>query len=170
MRLDGSDTSERSIQGARDNLGAAGLEGDLRVGDARELAKLWPDHRFDAIVSNPPFGRRVGPNLGHQALFEALLDGIEQVTAAGARVALLVLWGAVALFFAFLAVVFVAVLILVAFWESRVLTASLLAVSFFALALIAAFVARHQIAAKPRPFDASLNELAKDREQLTPRP
>jgi len=86
------------------------------------------------------------------------------------RVALLVLWGAVALFFAFLSVVFVAVLILVAFWESRVLTASLLAASFFALALVTGLVARHQIAAKPRPFDASLNELAKDREQLTPRP
>ena len=86
------------------------------------------------------------------------------------RVALLVLWGAVALFFAFLAVVFIAVLILVAFWESRVLTASLLAVTFFALALVAGLVARHQIAAKPRPFDASLSELAKDREQLTPRP
>jgi uncharacterized membrane protein YqjE len=86
------------------------------------------------------------------------------------RVALLVLWGAVALFFAFLAVVFIAVLILVAFWESRVLTASLLAVAFFALALVAGLVARHQIAAKPRPFDASLSELAKDREQLTPRP
>ena len=86
------------------------------------------------------------------------------------RVALLVLWGAVALFFAFLAVVFIAVLILVAFWESRVLTASLLAVAFFAFALVAGLVARHQIAAKPRPFDASLSELAKDREQLTPRP
>jgi len=86
------------------------------------------------------------------------------------RVALLVLWGAVALFFAFLAVIFIAVLILVAFWESRVLTASLLAVAFFALALVAGLVARHQIAAKPRPFDASLSELAKDREQLTPRP
>ena len=86
------------------------------------------------------------------------------------RVALLLLWGAVALFFAFLAVVFIAVLILVAFWDSRVLTASLLAVSFFALALIAALVARHQLAAKPRPFDATLNELAKDREQLKPRP
>ena len=86
------------------------------------------------------------------------------------RVALLVLWGAVALFFAFLAVVFIAVLVLVAFWESRVLTASLLAVAFLALALVAGLVARHQIAAKPRPFDASLNELAKDREQLTPRP
>ena len=86
------------------------------------------------------------------------------------RVALLVLWGAVALFFAFLTVVFVAVLILVAFWDSRVLTASLLAASAFALALIAGFVARQQIAAKPRPFDASLKELAKDREELTPRP
>jgi len=85
------------------------------------------------------------------------------------RVALLVLWGAVALFFVFLTVVFVAVLILVAFWDSRVLTASLLAAFSFALALIAGLVARQQIAAKPRPFDASLNELAKDREQLTPR-
>jgi len=67
-------------------------------------------------------------------------------------------------------VVFVAVLILVAFWDSRALTASLLAVSFFAFALLAGLVARQQIAGKPRPFDISLNELAKDREQLTPRP
>jgi len=86
------------------------------------------------------------------------------------RVALLLLWGAVALFFVFLAITFVAITILVAFWDDhRLLAASLLAVSFLALALVASFAARNQIAAKPRPFDASLNELAKDREQLTPR-
>jgi uncharacterized membrane protein YqjE len=86
------------------------------------------------------------------------------------RVALLLLWGAVALFFVFLAITFVAITILVAFWDDhRLLAASLLAASFAALALVASFAARNQIAAKPRPFDASLNELAKDREQLTPR-
>jgi uncharacterized membrane protein YqjE len=86
------------------------------------------------------------------------------------RVALLLLWGAVALFFVFLAITFVAIAILVAYWDDhRLLAASLLAASFLVLALVASFVARSQIAAKLRPFDASLNELAKDREQLTPR-
>jgi len=49
------------------------------------------------------------------------------------------------------------------------LVAVLLAVSFLILALVAGFASWAQIAAKPRPFDASLSELAKDREQLTPK-
>lgn len=91
VRLHGSDTSERSVQGARENLLANGLDGDLRAGDARELSKLWAGRRFDAIVSNPPFGRRIGPHMGHEALFGALLDGIEEVSEPGTRVVLLVL-------------------------------------------------------------------------------
>jgi uncharacterized membrane protein YqjE len=87
------------------------------------------------------------------------------------RVALMLLWGAVALFFVFLAIAFLALLILIAFWDDhRLLVAALLAALFVVLALVAGFAARKQIAAKPRPFDASLNELARDREQLTPRP
>jgi uncharacterized membrane protein YqjE len=87
------------------------------------------------------------------------------------RVALMLVWGAVALFFVFLAIAFLALLILIAFWDDhRLLVAGLLAALFVVLALVAGFAARKQIAAKPRPFDASLNELAKDREQLTPRP
>ncbi len=87
------------------------------------------------------------------------------------RVALLLLWGAVALFFVFLAIAFLALVILIAFWdEHRLLAASLLAASFLVLALVAGFAAWSQIAAKPRPFDASLHELTKDREQLTPKP
>lgn len=86
------------------------------------------------------------------------------------RVALMLLWGAMALFFAFLAIAFVALLILIAFWDDhRLLVAALLAASFLVLALIAGFAAQKQIAAKPRPFDASLNELAKDNEELTPK-
>ncbi len=87
------------------------------------------------------------------------------------RVALMLLWGAAALFFVFLAIASLGLLILIAFWDDhRLLVAALLAASFLVLALVAGLAARKQIAAKPRPFDASLNELAKDREQLTPKP
>jgi len=87
------------------------------------------------------------------------------------RVALLLLWGAVALFFLFLAIASFAVLILIAFWDDhRLLVATLLALSFLVLALIAGAASWSLITAKPRPFASSLHELAKDREQLTPRP
>jgi len=87
------------------------------------------------------------------------------------RVALMLLWGAVALLFAFLAFAFLALLILIAFWDDhRMLVAALLTAAFLILALVAGFAARKQIAAKPRPFAASLNELAKDREELAPKP
>ena len=86
------------------------------------------------------------------------------------RVALLLLWGAVALFFGFLAIASFALVVLIAFWDDhRLLVAVLLAVSFLILALVAGFASWGQIATKPRPFDASLSELAKDREQLTPK-
>ena len=90
-RLHGSDTSARSVQGARENLAANRLDGELREGDARDLTSLWSGRRFDAIVSNPPFGRRIGPHMNHEALFGALLDGLMEVTTPTARVVLLVL-------------------------------------------------------------------------------
>ena len=87
------------------------------------------------------------------------------------RVALLLLWGAMALFFVFLGIIFLALVILIFFWDDhRVLVASLLAVVFIVLAVVAGAAAWRQIAAKPRPFDASLSELGKDREQLSSRP
>jgi uncharacterized membrane protein YqjE len=87
------------------------------------------------------------------------------------RVALMLLWGTVALAFVFLAIASLGLLILIAFWDDhRLLVAALLAASFLILALLAGFAARKQIAAKPRPFGSSLNELAKDREGLTQKP
>jgi len=126
---------------------------------------------------------RTGPELGlfgsAKALLATLIDIVHSRLALLStelqeeigRVALLLLWGAVALFFVFLAIAFFALLVLIAFWDDhRLLVAALLAASFLVLALVAGFAARNQITAKPRPFDASLDELAKDREQLTPRP
>jgi uncharacterized membrane protein YqjE len=86
------------------------------------------------------------------------------------RVALLLLWGAMALFFAFLGITFIGLLVVIAFWdEHRLLAAALLAGLFVALALVAAVAAWKQIGTKPRPFDASLSELVKDRDHLAPR-
>jgi uncharacterized membrane protein YqjE len=87
-----------------------------------------------------------------------------------ARVALMLLWGAIGLFFVFLAIMFAALLALIAFWDDhRLLTAALLAILFGLLAVIAGTAAWRQIVAKPRPFDASLTELGKDTEQLKAR-
>ena len=63
-----------------------------------------------------------------------------------------------------------ALLILIAFWDDhRLLAAALIALLFSALAVVAGIAAWRQIVAKPRPFDASLNELAKDEEELRAR-
>lgn len=84
-----------------------------------------------------------------------------------ARLVSLLVWGLVALFLAFTGVILSAVAFIVVFWDSnRVLAAGGLAVVFVVLAVIAVlgFIARAK--ARPRLFEASLEELAKDRNQL----
>ena len=84
-----------------------------------------------------------------------------------ARMVSLLVWGLVALFLAFTGVILSAIAFIVLFWDSnRVLAAGGLAVVFVVLAVIAVlgFIARAK--ARPRLFEASLEELAKDRNQL----
>ena len=97
------------------------------------------------------------------------LIGIE-VEEQFARLVSLLVWGLVALFFAFAGVILSAITVIVVFWDSnRVLAAAGLAAAFVLLAVIAVlgFVARAK--ARPRLFKASLDELAKDRSQLDSR-
>ena len=87
-----------------------------------------------------------------------------------ARLVSLLVWGLVAMFFAFTGVILSAIALIVLFWESnRVLAAAGLAMAFVLLAVIAVlgFVARAK--ARPRLFKTSLDELAKDRSQLDSR-
>jgi uncharacterized membrane protein YqjE len=84
-----------------------------------------------------------------------------------ARMVSLLVWGLVALFLAFTGVILSAIAFIVLFWDSnRVLAAGALAVVFVVLAVIAVlgFIARAK--ARPRLFEASLEELAKDRDRL----
>jgi len=61
MRITASDVSSISLEGARRNIQAAGLQDSIRLtkGDARFVSR-WLDDRPGLIVTNPPFGIRLG--------------------------------------------------------------------------------------------------------------
>ncbi len=81
------------------------------------------------------------------------------------------LWSLVALFFASLSVLMIAVTVLIVFWDTqRVLVAVLISVTFVALAAGAAFYARARVRSKPRFLSATLDELKRDREMLEREP
>lgn len=74
----------------------------------------------------------------------------------------------VALFCLGVGVVLLAMLIAVMFWEShRIVTLGLLTAVFLAAGAGLWGVAMHKLRNKPRLFEASISELAKDREKLS---
>jgi uncharacterized membrane protein YqjE len=88
----------------------------------------------------------------------------EEITRLGS----LLVWGYVALFFASLAVLFLALVILIACWDTpyRLLVAIGLAVLFLALAAVAVGFVVNLLKSKKRLFDASLGELERDEAEL----
>jgi len=84
-----------------------------------------------------------------------------------ARLATLLVWSIVALFLMFTAVILSAVAIIIVFWDSnRVLVAAGLAGTVAVLAVGAWLFVLSQLKARPRLFQSTLDELAKDRERL----
>lgn len=84
-----------------------------------------------------------------------------------ARLAILLVWSIVALFLVFTAVILAAVAIIIVFWDSgRVLVAFGLAGGVLVLAIGALLAVVAQLKSRPRMFQATLEELAKDRERL----
>ncbi|HQT00543.1 MAG: hypothetical protein B7Y26_09065 [Hydrogenophilales bacterium 16-64-46] len=76
----------------------------------------------------------------------------------------------VALFCFGVGVVLLAMLIVAAFWDThRLLALGVMGGAFLAAGLGAGAYTLRWNRTRPRPFDASLGELAKDRQQLTPR-
>jgi uncharacterized membrane protein YqjE len=74
----------------------------------------------------------------------------------------------VALFCIGVGVVLLAILIVVVFWDSyRVVTLGLLTAIFLASGAGLWGLAMHKLRSKPRLFDASISELAKDRDELS---
>lgn len=84
-----------------------------------------------------------------------------------ARLAILLVWSIVALFLVFTAVVLAAVAIVIVFWdEHRVLVAFGLAGGVALLAGGSILYVMNQLKQRPRMFQATLEELAKDRQRL----
>jgi uncharacterized membrane protein YqjE len=129
----------------------------------------------DHDSSQPPQGHTPG-------MFESLrqllvtLAGIAQtrlellgteVEEQVARLTAMLLWTFVSLFLAFTTVVLIAVAILIVFWDTnRILAAILLAAGFAGLALISWLRVRALARGRPHLFQATLEELAKDRDRL----
>lgn len=98
---------------------------------------------------------------------ELLVTEIEEERA---RLLQLVVWAVGALFCLGVAVLLLVMLIIVAFWDShRIAVIAVLAGVFIAAGIGMAAGARHRMHGRPRLFSASLDELARDKDQLTPR-
>jgi uncharacterized membrane protein YqjE len=86
------------------------------------------------------------------------------------RVAELLVWTIIALLAAGMGMFLAALAVIFVFWDThRLLAAVLVTASFFAIALIAILVLQAKLRSKPPMLDATLAELAKDREHLKSR-
>jgi len=83
------------------------------------------------------------------------------------RVAEILVWMFVVVFFAGLTVLMLAFVIVVAFWEEhRLLAASLTTLGFLAITAIALLVVRAKARARPKLLEATIEEIKRDREAL----
>ena len=83
------------------------------------------------------------------------------------RVAMLLLWAVIAIFFGGLFVLMLSLTIVIAFWDGyRLLAAGLMTLVFFGIVLTAVLKLRAKIRSHPRLLAESLEELKRDREAL----
>ena len=87
------------------------------------------------------------------------------------RLLQLLFWAAGALFFFGVGILLLTVLLVAVFWDSnhRITAILVLAGVFLAAGIGVAIGVRNRMHARPRLFSASLDELARDKDQLTPR-
>ena len=81
----GSDWDEATVEAARGTIANHGVDVKLQRCDARELGAGW-SRRFDRIVTNPPYGLRVGRRLRLDEFYLRLLRGCAEVLEPGGRV------------------------------------------------------------------------------------
>ncbi len=92
LQLYGCDRFEEPVAGARRNLEANGLAHRAQVlqADARDLHCVFPAHHFQAIVTNPPFGLRLGRRTDFDQLYTKFLRAARGVLAPEGRLVVLV--------------------------------------------------------------------------------
>ncbi len=99
--------------------------------------------------------------------FELLAAELEEERV---RLLELLFWAAGALIFLAVGVLLLVVFLVAVFWDSyRIAAIVVLAGIFFAIGVAMAMGVRNRMRARPRMFSASLDELARDKDQLTRR-
>jgi uncharacterized membrane protein YqjE len=131
----------------------------------------------DNIGPEPAPGRATGLLAALQRLLatftEILHTRIEilstELEEEGTRVRQLFMYGLVSLFFLGLGLLLATVFVVMAFWEThRLYVLAGFTVFYLGIGVGIALVVRHKIKTRPRLFSATLSELGKDRERLTP--
>lgn len=91
LRIQGSDFAEAAVSGCRSNVAAEGLTDriSVRCCDARFMAEVYPSSSFGAIVTNPPFGVRLGRGMNFFSFYTQFFDQAARVLAPGGRLVLL---------------------------------------------------------------------------------
>jgi putative N6-adenine-specific DNA methylase/tRNA (guanine6-N2)-methyltransferase len=89
----GVDRSKQAVDGARLNVRADGFTERINIvqGDARSLRDVLPDVDLDLIVTNPPFGKRIGESLSLHPFYAAILEEFHHALAPGGWLVILVL-------------------------------------------------------------------------------
>lgn len=86
------------------------------------------------------------------------------------RAASILLWAFVALFTAGIGLFLLALVFIFAFWDThRIAVSILVTLLFFGIAVVAALLLRKQLRSRPRLLDATLTELARDKQRLDDR-
>lgn len=91
-RLLGGDWNLPAVEGARKNLAAVGAEARMAVeqADALQLGERLSPASVDLVLSNPPFGLRIGKSIRFVGFFRKLLRGVARVLRPEGRIVLLV--------------------------------------------------------------------------------
>jgi tRNA (guanine6-N2)-methyltransferase len=92
LRCLGADRDPEAVEGTRANAEALGMAGriEIREADARDLAESYAPASVDAVVTNPPYGIRLGRRANYTDLYRKFLAGAVTVLRPGGRVVVLV--------------------------------------------------------------------------------
>lgn len=85
------DKNPRHVLGARMNAAAARVEGRIRfiVGDARRMHEVIGEASADVVVTNPPYGIRLGDPEAVRKLYRAFVPSLRLALSPGGRAAVI---------------------------------------------------------------------------------
>lgn len=91
LELYGCDLFPEAVDGARLNVESLSLKKriEIRQADARALGRMFPPEHFHAIVTNPPYGVRLGQNLNFASFYRVFLEQAWKVLKPGGLLVML---------------------------------------------------------------------------------